>query len=278
MQRHYFKLQLLRPILILAFFLMPSLSSASDLTRIQREDGCAAYFPEHFTNQINFKGPCLNGLAHGSIDFSTPNSSGRFTNRAQFSGGYVEGELSLNGANTSFKCNFRRSLRHGYCIDRAGTYRNLVTRFDSGQELEGSGFKEVVLGSGDESRQEGEFVNGKLNGYGRMIFSTKSKELRAFEQAAGTKWRTEGNRLIAEGIWEDGILQRSCESRQTCSQLITNQQAAESISNQRRQQCEATRQTCEASCGLASYWTGSKYVENQSWSSCRSKCTNISCN
>ena len=45
-----------------------------------------------------------------------------------------------------------------------------------------------------------------------------------------------------------------------------------------QQVCEAQRQTCLASCGNASYWNGKTYVENQSWSNCRSQCNRINCN
>ena len=45
-----------------------------------------------------------------------------------------------------------------------------------------------------------------------------------------------------------------------------------------QQVCEAQRQTCLASCGNASYWNGKNYVENQSWSNCRSQCNRINCN
>lgn len=45
-----------------------------------------------------------------------------------------------------------------------------------------------------------------------------------------------------------------------------------------RQLCEAQKQTCLANCGNPSYWNGSRYVENQSWSSCNSRCNAITCN
>lgn len=46
---------------------------------------------------------------------------------------------------------------------------------------------------------------------------------------------------------------------------------------QQRQLCEAQKSTCFSQCGEASYWNGSRYVENQSWSGCRSRCQSISC-
>jgi predicted NACHT family NTPase len=44
-----------------------------------------------------------------------------------------------------------------------------------------------------------------------------------------------------------------------------------------RQQCEAQKQTCFSGCGQSSYWNGRSYVDNQSWSGCRSRCESISC-
>lgn len=41
--------------------------------------------------------------------------------------------------------------------------------------------------------------------------------------------------------------------------------------------CQASKKTCLAQCGNPSYWNGSKYVENQSWSRCNSTCESISC-
>lgn len=60
----------------------------------------------------------------------------------------------------------------------------------------------------------------------------------------------------------------------------TNQQAgaARDRQNGNRQACEAQKRTCEVSCGDASYWNGRTYVENQSWSNCKSRCNSISCN
>lgn len=47
---------------------------------------------------------------------------------------------------------------------------------------------------------------------------------------------------------------------------------------QARQVCEAQKASCFSQCGESSYWNGSRYVDNQSWSGCRITCSSISCN
>lgn len=48
--------------------------------------------------------------------------------------------------------------------------------------------------------------------------------------------------------------------------------------SENRQICEAQKQSCLASCGKPSYWNGSRWVDNQSWWGCNSRCNAIICN
>lgn len=173
-----------------------------------------------------------------------------------------------------------KSLANGYCTQKDGNYRNYVSKFVDGNEREGSGYKEFILGGGHkgETRQEGEFLSGELNGYGKLTFASNSKNLDKFEQKANGHWRAEGKTLVAEGLWRDGVLQLACGSRKECQELRVSNEATISLAAQSRQQCEAQKQTCLAACGNPSYWNGRQYVDNQSWSSCNSRCSQISCN
>ena len=65
--------------------------------------------------------------------------------------------------------------------------------------------------------------------------------------------------------------ERMENEKQSAQQQMENQRAAS------RQQCEAQKQTCFSGCGQSSYWNGRSYVDNQSWSGCRSRCESISC-
>lgn len=65
------------------------------------------------------------------------------------------------------------------------------------------------------------------------------------------------------------------------AQTNKNQNEANGNQDQRsstKQICEAQKQTCLAGCGNSTYWNGSRYVDNQSWSGCHSRCSSISCN
>ena len=245
-----------------------------DLTKVERSDGCVAYFPDHYDMSLKWSGACKDGLAEGKVVFSAYNRP----TVVNFSGGYVEGEIKMVGDNGYlYACNYVRSVPNGYCTSKRGTRENYISKYVDGTEQEGSGFKEFIIGDGESSKQEGRFYGGQLNGFGKLSISAKSKSIAQFEKRVNKSWRLEGANLVSEGLWVNGYLQIACSNKRECEDIKRSKDALGALNLAKNQQCEAQKQTCFASCGSASYWNGRSYVENQSWSGCRSNCSVINC-
>jgi hypothetical protein len=101
--------------------------------------------------------------------------------------------------------------------------------------------------------------------------------------AAGSYQRA-GDSEKAVALYESIISRFSSTSWAVKSNDQLNLMRSESIRNKSsggdgtgKQLCEAQKQSCLASCGDSSNWNGSRYVENQSWFGCKSKCNSILC-
>lgn len=73
----------------------------------------------------------------------------------------------------------------------------------------------------------------------------------------------------------ESLSRAASEGQNRAQQQMENQRENQRAAS--RQQCEAQKQTCFSGCGQSSYWNGRSYVDNQSWSGCRSRCESISC-
>ena len=170
----------------------------------------------------NWSGQCKDGLAEGTVTF------GDFKGKAQFSSGYVNGLISfVRKDGFSYKCNYKDSLAYGGCSQKQGRYLNYTSRFEDGQELEGYGKKPFAVDAEPgKSSLEGEFYNGQLHGFGKFTIS-KSISTYALENKSNGQFTDKGKYLIAQGIWENGTLVKSCPSKKAC-QASESKQASKS--------------------------------------------------
>ena len=159
-------------------------------TDIKRLDGCVAYFPDHYDNTIKWSGTCKDGLADGIVTFTIEDKPKKYS--ANFRSGYVYGVVSLGSTDYSYSCNYERSVASGICVTKSSD-TNYTAKYEGGNEREGAGFKPFLLGGPNQgrTRQEGEFLGGKLHGFGRvMVPSTfTDRNLSEFEQASNQSLR-----------------------------------------------------------------------------------------
>lgn len=247
-----------------------------DLTKITRADGCVAYFPPNFDDRFGWSGHCKNGLAEGKVKF--------FTNEeANFVDGYMEGELNRSDkSGYIYKCNFVRSQKTGLCIERDGAHTNYVARFEGGRELEGSGHKPLVLmprGQKHFTRQEGSFFEGQLNGYGKLTALISGGELKGIKAMSNDRWRVEGDKMIAEGLWQKGYLLDSCSSEKDCQEVKRSKDGVNALNLAKTQQCEAQKATCLASCPPYRSVSSKEnsLIINSDHFDCKRRCESISC-
>ena len=150
----------------------------------------------------------------------------------------------------------------------------MIAFYKDGVEIQADGRKQWI----SQSTQQGSFKNGKLHGFGTATWPTDENDHPSIVEAVSGRSSLTSAGYIARGLWEDGVFITSCNTQDTCSVLQASRQIKDEFAKKAKESCEGQRTACTAGCGNPTYWTGSTYAENQSWSNCTSRCYGIKCN
>lgn len=221
-------------------------------------NNCVANFPENWSSDLIWDGSCKNGLAHGKAKITM---SGFSPFVVSFINGELNGLVELKRKDFFYQCNFNAGKKTS-CEERRGKEQHTFTNYDSdGAALDGHGYMELLQSSSNgDTRVEGNFFRGKLNGFGKLTWARKYNNEPLIQMMANGKGKSIGSKLQVVGLWEDGNLILLCNSEQECS---IKRMERNTLDHQ-VQLCEAQKSTCLSQCG-------SNY-------GCTMQCNNISCN
>ncbi len=264
------KMNLLTSVSLIVFFILQVFSMPSLGQNIVNRAGCTLDLPSGYPSDITWTGGCKNGLADGQVNIVT--STKGETWKAYFSNGKANGETTIASPGYYYSCGYKDGVLHGYCVLKTdGT--DYMSRYSNGEELEGSGYKPVILGSAysKKSRTEGTFFNGRLNGFG-VLTHDKGFEEESFRSSSNGSSNLISGKLVATGIWKNGFLVTPCDNKQECAAIQSANLKAIQISNASRQSCEAQKKSCFASC--PAFRGGGN---NDNHFSCTFQCREIAC-